>query len=472
MLRSLLLMAFLLNASISFAVNSGRIKLPKHNKIESTFSGDLSDQTSFHLIFTKNKKTGVRENFVYVFDGKEIDSLGYFSSMFKNNVSSFHLNDQTLSLLMSYAKDGKDFFRFVDVHLDKNKIEIHKGFSRKDLKTTIRKKNKSVLVYVVHDTLIVRSFGSSSSTWVKKFVLSEKGEKSGVFFKDLYIASVNTDEFVRNGPTSKGKAFLYDDKLIFSKDDEKKNVTSLLVVSLKNEASGDDFSYTEFKNSSGMKFKRMATYVFNDLLFQLYVDKKLGFLRVWDVNNGTNVSTTGLNEQLSRNFESDSSFIGLQKFLKEASRTGLHTPTITANQTLSDLIRVRIDYVDATHHYNQNWWFHHEFMRFHFNEFHMNNNFTIPRSGPLNLNLEGMHNRYEFVDNDRYFELWFNDGGELVLNDGSETVYKDINRGEYIAKLEEMKNYRFTSSCFLDHSFRFIAYSKSSDTVVIQTNRI
>jgi hypothetical protein len=34
---------------------NNQIKIPKHYKTENTFSGDLSDTNSFHLIFAKNK---------------------------------------------------------------------------------------------------------------------------------------------------------------------------------------------------------------------------------------------------------------------------------------------------------------------------------------------------------------------------------------------------------------------------------
>ena len=61
---------------------------------------------------------------------------------------------------------------------------------------------------------------------------------------------------------------------------------------------------------------------------------------------------------------------------------------------------------------------------------------------------------------------------EVIEDDHKEPFYNEVKKEDYISKLKENSSYLNSSSCFLNESFLFIAYLKSSKGYIIQTNAI
>ena len=466
---TILVIMFFLNIGFANFINDNLITLPDHFKVENTFTGDLADNESFHLIFAKNRKTKSFEVFSYLYDGEKIIELGVLKNQHSSSLVSFHFKDEMLSLLMSYKIKKKDFIKRIDLNIESKEIKETKSFTHKDFETSFRQDNRSILIYKNKTVILIKQFIGFDELKEKTIAINIEGSPIKSYFKDQYISAINTDEFVVNGSTSKLKVYLVDDDLIFTKEDQKGNQTSVLRFSLKNEA---EPYHKCFNGINTEKFKKSTSYVFDKKLYQLAISKDRGLIVVWDIYTNKVLSKIPLQESLGNNIKSNSTFKGITNFLKQASRKK-YIPTLSVNKTVSNNSLVRIDYVDITYSYNYNWWWHHhQFMMWQQQQMHFQNSMNnIPSFGP-SLNDTYISDIFDLSTIDRYFELLIDEGGSISNDDDIKTVYKNIDKEDYIEKLEDIDDFRYESSCFLKDSFRFIAYSKVREGFVVQTNTL
>lgn len=485
-ISTLLIIILCSQAILATEIINNQITLPKHYKTENTFSGDLSETSSFHLIFTKNKKTKKFEVFSYLFDGEKIEKLPSFINEKSYSVVSFHQKNNMLSLLLSYKIKKESFVKRIDFDLiNKSKTE-HQPFKNDHFLTSIRQKEKSILIYKDYKKKksfkIVEFIGSLKPT-IKELKLKGKKDKIEIFFKDKSVSSVKTDEFVANGSTRDVRVYFENNTLFFTKDTEdpfqinvvgidlnnkRTNVTQVLKFNL-NEPNLTP-KFVTFKNGSDKKFKKATSFLSDNKLFQLALSKDTGIIHIADVDTGKSLNTIPLNESLNSKAKGNPDFKDIASFLKRAGKNR-YNATITANKTKTDKIRVRIDYVDITYSYNYDWWWHHQQFMLHQQQHQMFIQQQIRTSVPTGFGpRQPKDDFYNFSERKRFFELLLDANGQLLNEDLPETLYKEIDKKEYIDKLDEVKGYSMESSCFLKDSFRFIAYSKKSKVFTIQTN--
>ncbi len=482
-----LLIIFLCSQAIlATEIINNQITLPKHYKTENTFSGDLSETSSFHLIFTKNKKTKKFEVFSYLFDGEKIDKLPSFINEKSYSVVSFHQKNNILSLLLSYKIKKESFVKRIDFNLiTKDKTE-QQPFKNDDFLNSIRQKDTSILIYKNDDSFKIVSYIGNSTPTSKELKFKGKKDKLKKFFKDKSVSSVKTDEFVANGSTSDVRVYFENNTLFFTKDTEdpfqinvvgidlnnkRTNVTQVLKFDLNRPNLTPNF--VTFKNASEKKFKKATSFLSNNKLFQLALSKDTGIINISDINTGTSLNTIILNETLTSKAKGNPDFKDITSFLKKAGKNR-YKATITANKTKTDKIRVRIDYVDIAYNYNYDWWWHHQQFIWQQQQHQMFIQQQV-RSIPTGFGPRQPNNDiYPFVfsEKKRFFELVLDANGQLLDEDLPESFYKEIDKKEYIDKLEDIKGYSMQSSCFLTDSFRFIAYNKKMKKFVIQTNSI
>ena len=484
----LISMFFVVQNFSATEILNNQITIPKHYKTENTFSGDLSKEDSFHLIFTKNKKTREYEVFTYLFDGKDIQKLNSFHHKESYSVVSFHHKDDILSLLLSFKIKKKPFLKKINYNLiTKEKIEFE-STSHEDFLTSIRQKDKSILVYKSDEFFKVINFIGKDSPVIKEIKIENKDDQLNKFFKGKSVSSIKTDEFVANGSTNTVRLYFEDNTLFFTRDSDeplnvniagislnnkKTNVTQLLKLNLETDNLVPEI--LTFENANGEKFKKATSFFTKDKLFQLALSKKQGFINIADVNTGEVLNNISLDASISEFVKGNSEFVGIDKFLNNAGRNK-HNATITANKTASDKIRIRLDYVDITYNYNYNWWWHHQQFMWHQQQHQMFIQNQIQRSiptgfGPKQPNDFAFENAV-IIKQKRFFELLLDANGNLLNEDLPETIYKEIDKKEYIDKLDDISDYSMESSCFLKDSFRFIAYSKRNKHFIIQTNNI
>jgi len=481
-----LTLALLLFVNFSFAntIINDLIVLPKDNKILGTFSGDISDIDSFHLIFTKNKKSRNFEVFTYLFDGEKIDKLPGILSKQSYEVISFHKKNDFLSLLLNYTIKKKTFIKRIDFNLKtKQRTETEMG-SHEGYLTSVRLKDKSILIYKTDEVFKVLNYIGNEAPLNKELALKENLDIKK-FFKDNTVTSIKTNEFVANGATDLVRLYYDKNTLFFTKESDDPLNISVAGISLNNKKTNHtellklDLNTSKlfpkflmFKNGKNEKFKKATSYFAKDKLFQLALSKKLGFIKISDVNTGKPLKTISLDNSISNYVKGSSGFQGIKKFLKNAGKNRYHA-TITANKTQSDKIIVRVDYVDITYSYNYNWWWLHQQMFLQQQQFHMQNvRRSLPSGfGPNALN-DYAFETATFSKEKRFFELLIDPKGDLLKEGLYNPFYKEIDKKKYIEDLDDIRGIKFESSCFLKNSFRYIVYKKSMKGFVIKTDKL
>ncbi len=453
----------------SFANNF--IKLPKHFKTENTFSGNLSDNRSFHLVFSKNKKNKMYTVHSFLFDGDKITELTPFENKKSYSVLSFHQDKDILSLLLTYKIKKDSYIQRVDVNTMTNEIIKNEPKEHDDFLTVIRDNNRSILLYKNDDKFVISQFNGTNE--VVEFTLNLK---ENIEFKDFIgstsIDAVKTDEFVANGSTLSSRVYLDQSNLIFTKENVSDNYTELVKIPLNNLELLPS-KIKRFDNKKEVKaFKKFTSFYHNNKIYQFGNDKKEANVKIHNIN--TNSSTNiNINSSLDSKIKGNESFSGMEEFLKKAGKNKYNT-TITVNPTKDNHVKVRVDYVDVNYSYHYNWWWHHQqFMMWQQHNMMMNNIRTsVPGGfGPSQPN-DLYFNTYLIEKEKRYFELLLNDSNEILNDNSSKYKYKDVDKKKYIKKLESISDLRHESSCFSENSYRYIGYSRKLKGFIFQTNKI
>jgi len=468
MKQAFLITMFFVNICYVMSINNEAIKLPKQNKIEHTFSGDLTETKSFHLIFTKHRKTKEFQVFSYLYDGVEITKIGVLNSKYSYSLISFHFNENIFSLLMKYKIKKESFIKRIDINIETSEIVENKPLSHKHFETSIRKANKSILIYKSEKELLIKQYTESEEVQENTINLELNNGELKRFFKDQNISSVNTDEFIANGSTSKLRVYLINNKIVFTKENQEENQTSVVSVSL--EDIKDKYVYKKFDNK-GEKLKKSTSFLNGKRLYQLAVSKNSGYIKIWDIDSKEELNHITLNEGLSFLLKDTHLFVGITNYLKQSSKNK-YIPTITINKTENELLRLRVDYVDITYSYGYDWWWHHQQFMMHMQMQQQQMMNSVPNFGPSFLGNDFHFNNYSISKINRHFVLLIDQDSKVSNNVLPKTVYKNVNKEIYIDRVEDVSDYKHVSSCFLKESFRYIVYSKRLKSFVIKTDKL
>jgi len=483
MKSTIFLFATLCFVSTAFAntIFKDLIKLPKENKVESTFSGNISEQNTFHLIFTKNKKTKNYELFSYFFNGENIEKLAVIKGKEKYNVVSFHTTDGFLSVFFSFKKNKKSGIRRFDYNLLTKEITRAKAFDHKDYDDVIRRKSKSIFIYSNKKRFYIREF-IGMNQYKEYFYEYEKKDKTvSDFFKSNSANYVKDDEFVANGSTSVLKVYYEDNHLFFTKN-KPENKLYIGPVSLNLEKGKIETvsflleeekltpKYAVFSKNNKNPFKKITSYVYKKKLFELKISRKKGQVLIYNIADKTKFHSINLDASLSNKIIESEKFEGIETFLKQAARNR-YKPTITVNEMKDGTARVRVDYVDIVYAYHNNWWWHHQQFMLHQQQFNQMQ-FSVPTGfGPASPN-DFYFTSMMLKKEKHFFEFLVDENGFVLPKRILEPIYQEIDKSNYIDKLEKIKDYKFESSCFLTNSYRFIAYSKKEKGFIIYSSAL
>lgn len=494
--KFILLFLFVLS-TVSYAncIDGNQITLPKHYKTENTFSGDLQNHKSFHLIFAKDKKKKTYIVFSYLFDGTNIEELPNLSSDKPYGILSFHQSNEILTLLVTYKIKKKSFLKKIDYNiLDKTKKESD-ALSHDDFLTSLRNKDRSILVYKKDTELKILDFKNTNNPEVSSYEFTSKKNDVSSYFKGKSVTSIRTDEYVSNGAVNDIRLYFNNNKLIFTRDAEyvynmdipatkrrtnsatvkiqnnrKTNTTEVLTIDITNKLLSPKI--VDYKNSDAIKFKKSTSYILDNKLFQLGLSKTSGTVKISDLTTNESLNSINIDTSLSTYIIGNEEFEGIEKYLKNAGKNKF-IATITANKTNQNKLRLRVDYVDYAYSYNYDWWWHHQQFMWHMQQHNMFIQQSI-QNIPTNF---GPNNRYNFVfenatisKNKRFFELVIDPVGKLLKDDLPDLQYKNIDKKEYIDELEDVENYSYESSCFLNTSFRYIAFDKITKSFLLKQN--
>ena len=256
------------------------ITIPKIFKIEKTFSGDISDTNSFHLIFTKNKKTKDYVVFTYVYDGSKIIELPDFITSKHATILSYHNKNGILTLLVSNRLSKKSFLTKVDYNLVSNKVTKSMSLNHVNFEKVLREKERSVLIYKSDDFLTVKSFIGNADADVKILTIN-KLDVINDYFRDNYIGAVKTDEFIKNGSTTRFKLYLHRNELIFTKDT--KLFANTEVIKLNLDADKLFVKESSFDNDLNEETIQIGSFYSNQLLYQFILKSEKSYISIFNI---------------------------------------------------------------------------------------------------------------------------------------------------------------------------------------------
>jgi hypothetical protein len=467
--RLVLILVFSIFSNTVVADNSVTIKLEKHFKVESTFSGEFSTEngTSFHLILTENSKTEKYDTFIYLFDGNNATKIGVISETHVHGINTFYRNGDVLTIITSYKKKGDLFIKRIDVDVDTSTIKEYEPISNENFYTSLRTKNSVYFVYKNKKEFKLLFFDKENEVKKRTYVYRKMHDSIRAYFRDTYVTAIKTDEFVANGAVSKTKLYLIEDHLVFTKRTGKR------IKGLRFNLNSDVLKpvFQTYKNSKGKEFKKNVSYSAKNRLYLLGLSKNKGTIVIYNSENGKKMHSIELNDSLLHKSVTGKEYFTIQEFLYQASK-GRHNATITVNEAEKNRHIIRIDYVNVNYSYTYNWWWHHNWM-FQQQQMHMNimmNQMSIPSGfGPAQPE-EYYLNSYKKKKEKVYIEFTIDENG-IVQNEVSKPIYKEIDKEKYIDKLADISNFKFESSCFLKNEFRYAYYNTFFNTINIQRSK-
>lgn len=458
-MRYLLLpILFLLTNFNTNPTKSKSIKLAKHYKVESTFSGDTSNKESFHLIIAKNIKKKQFE--IIPIANKEGDLTQLDGIAFDKvpSILSFHKNEDTVSLIVSKKGRKEDEFTVVDVNLTTGKNTKSKTINGKNYRTIIRKENENLLLFSDDDE--IKIFKANNANTLK--VIVAKGTKET---KDLLkaidkgsIDAINTDEFVSNGSINAIRAYSDDDAIVISNENEKDGITYVSKIDL-NEGAEVDLKSVKYGSESSKKIKKQTSYVNGSKLYQLKTNKKNADISIYNLDSDEKTDLNLNNVSVSKKSKG---FESVDDFIKQSAKSA-NEPTMTINNTKTGNLSVRFDYVNKKeYNYQYNWWwyhhwmFHQHFMMMQQQQIIRNN---IPRYGP-NPDLED----YSYVVKEKHFFEIVLDTKSTVIPDAKseETFYNDIDKKKHIKAIDDNTKIKHASSVFINNKLWYFGYDKKT----------
>ncbi|WP_299363690.1 hypothetical protein [Winogradskyella sp.] len=409
------------------------ITLDKNHKVESTFSGNIDGEDSFHLIIAKNLNAKTYDIIPYHYSSGEVIKLKTISFSKLPNVLSFHNNDNVLSLIAK-SKEGKsEKIRVLDLDLKTGETKKSDSFSTDDFKAIIRQKNRNVLLYADKESIKLVDATSAIST---KTINVKPDESALEFFKTLSnnsIDAINNNEFVANGSINDFRAYFEENTLTITQEDTKEGLTNMIQIPMEN---GNDLTVVakELKSESvSGKIKKSTSYFSEDKLYQLRLNKDEAKLDVFDLSNASNKTVDMLEDSFKSLVSNKNKSEG---FLKNSSKNS-NAPTLTTNKANNGNIKLRFDYVNKnTYKYRYNWWWHHHWMMQQM-MWHQQQQMHMRASG---FGPNPIEDIYWYKEEQTHFEIGLDNSGNLISTEGLETVHKDIDKKKYVDELDENKS--------------------------------
>lgn len=483
MTKLFIFISFIVTQTIfSTTVVNNEIVLPEEYVPKSTYSGDISDNKSFHLIFTKNNKDNKFYAFTYINNGNDIIELPSFSSIKESSIVSYHNDSNNLSLIVNVVLKDKSFFKIINYDLKTKKSAESLLFANDHYLASIKQNNTSILIYKYDTFLKLVTIKGSNKPTEKTITLDNK---LNLFFKNQSISSVKSNDYVFYGATETIRIYTYDNVLYFTRDSkepldlQKETIIPLfkfrynVVQTLKIDLNKDDLSpvLNTFYNEDKLPYKKSTSYLYKDKLIHLEFSKKKGVVNFYDLKTNKFIISISI-ENLFEDFtKSNNDFIGISNYLKLANKSDL-LPTLVVNETVDNKLRVRLDYVKTNFKYNYDWMlYHQDFYSFHYQQILLNEDTqkSIKESFDLTKPDDIAFEKTSLIPSKYSFEILFDKNGKLLNSKFPETMYKVNNRYDYVSELEENDSFRFVSSTHLKDNFRALVYIKHLNKFFFKT---
>ncbi len=465
-MKSILLLFFL---TISLATTANEVfsyQLKKNQKFEKTFSVNINDNATIHLIIVKNKDSKLYDLIPFYMDDKQV-IIQLETANFKEipEIISYHQNKNKVTLV-SRQNETLDIMDF-DVLSGKLTKKSISNFTKPA--TVFIEKQKSIILFYnkIDSSVSIVTIKDSETLNTSKYQVPASIQKNvSNTFKGT-IEVLNTNEYVENGSIANTQAYFLNNIFYFVIDKENENRLETIIL---NPNKKEPFAFKTYVSNKIKKVKSSNSCVMDNKLFLMKLGKEGLNLSIFDIATGTKKKEISLNEELSKiaSIKNSSS-----KFLKGANKKDMK-PTITVNPTKDDSFKITMNYVNTTTYQYYNNWFWMQQMMFQqqmmMNQQNMMN--TMPsRFGPNPDNyLEVLMD--SFIEKTTSFSFILNDAFEVSEYKNQETTFKFVDKEKYLKSLSDNKNIYNSTIGFLEDEFHYMFTNKKENTVYILTKKI
>jgi len=468
MKKLLTIICLLAISTANIHANEFEFKPAKNQKIEGTFSADLNQEKSIHLILVKNKDLNNYQIIPFYMDENENTiQLETISTKNNSSVVSYHLNNSNLIFVLDNNEKKNKQYYIIDYDL-KTKEQLIKKIDKKDNEFIFRLIDKTVIFKKVENSLETIEVISANNILNKKVDINSNdiSKFNEIFEPKITPQLVNTNEFVKNGSVDNFQVFFENNHFIFSKINPDDYIVDTFTLN------SNDYTYhlNSFKNENLTNIKGFNTYIHHGKLFSIAVNNDDALLKIESIQNGKILSLFSFSKDLKTHFESEN----LNEIIKQASKKR-NKPTITINETIENKMAVNIDYVDIrVYSYDYNWWFHHwmwqqqqwgmqQMIQQNINNFKVPGGFgPNPQFYENSTLIKSEHESIRFILTDTY---------NIEENTSTETKYKDIDKDKYLDPLKDNSDLKHITASFQKDSFRYLYYSKKLDIFFIKTSK-
>jgi hypothetical protein len=467
------LSAFFILVLISSVPNK-EIRLEKTQKVLSTFSGNINENSSFHLILTKNLKANKHNILAYIFEEEGISEMPVIEFDNKFDFMSFHTNGDVITLITKTKIGKQTSIDVIDIDISNGKVtRSDQIFNTEDLKTVVRAENKNVLLYANEFEMSTVTIHSAND-FKESFVIKNKDNKDFITrLAEKTIDAIKTTEYTNDGSVNEFKAYLTDDELLVTQDDQFSGQINIL--KMPTTVDGQQFiNLQTFTQDSDKRYRKNSSYINDNKLFQLRVGKTNVDLNIFDLENSA-VKTIDLTTSQVQEFSSDKE--ATLNYQKEALKRR-NQPTITVNTAANSSYSLKFNFENKdAYRYYDNWWLHHDWM---WNQHLMHDQMiqqqqrqmmnNLPKFGPNSNEPEYLlYTNTESKKKNSSFEIGVNSNADILPASELQTVFKEIDKKSYIEKLEEDTYLRHTSSTFTDSTCIYITYNRKTKTFIIKS---
>lgn len=461
--------------SIASKAKEIQFKLEKNQKIKSTFSGDINQESSIHLIIFRNKKTknyGIKPFYIDKDQKtKEFEIIDFEKEI--PEIVSYHQNNNTISLIIERnlfdAKveinvKSRKKLTIIDLNISDKKTAL-KNLDLKHLNNNkyFHVSDKTFVLHYKGEKLFINTIKNSQKIDSTKIKFQAEDLKISKKFFDGSIEFVNTQEYVKNGSIANVKAYHQDEKLFFTHFENKKDgITSTFIDLNQNQP------LVFYKNGLSEEYKktwsRTASYIHNGDLFLFCRNPSDMFLEIIDVYTGKSKYRASLKKGFS-------SYLDQKKLdlLQQKLSWNTNKPTITVNKSIDQNLVIRFDYVKPENYrYDNMWWFHQQMWQ---HQQMMNNipKINTSRFGPTPTYFDERLLFFKSKKKELFQEIVMDTNYSLIENGRKETLRKKIDKEQYFKKLNKNRDFKYTSAAFLSDDIRYIFYSKTSKAIFIKT---
>jgi len=467
----LFLSMLVFSSGLLYATGEITFTLEKKQKLIGTFSGDIDQETSVHMIIFKDKnKNDYRIKPFFIDENQQIKALNEVAFREEPNIVSYHYLPENLqlSLLISAEGEEENELHIIDINTQNNSINRTKQAFKNNY-MVLRLADKSILINREDDNPELNLITINNTEHSTEIAYDFDGENledfETIFDKKPEI--VNTKEFVENGSIRESKLYYTNNKLVFDYTDDETYKTLQL--------NPDTKETPHFKTTSieGFdKVKDVNSYIYQDKSFLFINDKENVTMRSYDIDSGDKLMENSLRESLKTSLDNEV----LEDFIKDSSRNrnGL---TGTVNTTEDQKMLVTIDYVDTrNYNYNYNWWHHHWFMH----QQMMMQQQLMQHNQMMHSQMNSYGPNATLYDNANMYTKKEHQSIQLVIDADFQVssekevtpMRKKIDKEIYITPLDDNRKIKEATLAFTQKSVRYLYYSKDTDAFHIKSENL